>query len=246
MPNLKSFLLATVRLAVAIVLALGVLVLAIWAFSNYREARRARAEASLANPRAWPPITLEPLGNVHLALSTMWRDGHAYYQFRIDGFPLALATAKTMGTQATFTLTLLDMHGFKIHEQQVSLDSMLRLVDEKGQAKGLEWKGDEDMSVDTYRALVRWEVAWSGFPDEAAENTKSQLPSAQSEALWKNKAKWRQLSRGDSRDSVRELLGEPTKVDQLGSGRAVWYYGYPSGGEVWFDRSGEVQSWTEP
>ena len=62
---------------------------------------------------------------------------------------------------------------------------------------------------------------------------------------WRNVTLWRQLARGMSQDRVREILGEPGKIDQFITS-AWWYWGYPSGGQVRFDSSGRVEGWDEP
>lgn len=54
-------------------------------------------------------------------------------------------------------------------------------------------------------------------------------------------ANWRRLRAGMSYDDVREILGEPTRIN--GGGVAFW--SYPRGGQVSFV-SGRVSSWQEP
>lgn len=53
-------------------------------------------------------------------------------------------------------------------------------------------------------------------------------------------ANWRRLRRGMSMDDVRELLGEPDKID--GGGVAFWHW--RSGHVVFMNDT--VHSWTEP
>ena len=54
------------------------------------------------------------------------------------------------------------------------------------------------------------------------------------------------LQWGMSRYQVRELLGEPDRIDVLRAMGECWHYGYPPGGMVWFSPVGEVTSWFEP
>lgn len=48
-----------------------------------------------------------------------------------------------------------------------------------------------------------------------------------------------------SKGEVERILGTPEKVTDLGF-QIMWYYGYPLGGEVRFDRDGKLESWSEP
>lgn len=58
---------------------------------------------------------------------------------------------------------------------------------------------------------------------------------------WKAPANWRALKSGMSTDDVRNLLGEPARLD--GGEIAHWYY--PSNGRVIF-MSEKVYQWNEP
>ncbi len=63
---------------------------------------------------------------------------------------------------------------------------------------------------------------------------------------WKNKAQWRKLKIGVTMDQVRQLLGEPPKVN-VRSFSITWYYPSASGGNVKFDTSTrKVDGWSEP
>ena len=60
---------------------------------------------------------------------------------------------------------------------------------------------------------------------------------------WRELANWRQLRRGMKMDEVRELLGEPARVEAIAFIR--WYFGIL--GYVQFDAdSRRVEGWSEP
>lgn len=62
---------------------------------------------------------------------------------------------------------------------------------------------------------------------------------------WRNIENWRRLRRGATASDIREILGEPTRVESMIGTR--WYYGEGSGGGyVFFDSSGRVEGWSEP
>jgi len=63
---------------------------------------------------------------------------------------------------------------------------------------------------------------------------------------WKDRTIWRKLKIGMTKDQVRQLLGEPRKID-AGSALTYWYYSK----ETWhcyirFDSSNRIAGWTEP
>ncbi|MBP3194010.1 outer membrane protein assembly factor BamE domain-containing protein [Natronogracilivirga saccharolytica] len=62
---------------------------------------------------------------------------------------------------------------------------------------------------------------------------------------WQELRNWRQLQRGMTMQQVEELLGEPEKVNAGGT-LTFWYWDYPGGPQVSFDRSNKVYGWSEP
>lgn len=58
---------------------------------------------------------------------------------------------------------------------------------------------------------------------------------------WKSVANWRKLSTDMSTSDVREILGEPERIE---GGDVAWWH-YPSAGRVVFI-SGKVKQWVEP
>ena len=68
-----------------------------------------------------------------------------------------------------------------------------------------------------------------------ARSTQSSAPPA------KDRSQWRMLQRHMSKDDVKKLLGEPTKVS-VSRFYESWYY---ASGTVTFDGKGRLDSWTE-
>lgn len=58
---------------------------------------------------------------------------------------------------------------------------------------------------------------------------------------WKSIVNWRKLSKDMSANDVRELLGEPERID--GGNTSFWHY--PKLGQVTFFRE-KVERWSEP
>lgn len=58
---------------------------------------------------------------------------------------------------------------------------------------------------------------------------------------WKSVINWRKLTTGMNPNDVRQILGEPHRLD--GGGIAIWYY--QNGGRITF-MEGKVHQWQEP
>jgi len=61
---------------------------------------------------------------------------------------------------------------------------------------------------------------------------------------WATTSTWRKLVKGMSKDNVRELMGEPSRISKRPPFE-VWTYP-PESGIIRFDDSGRVYGWDEP
>jgi hypothetical protein len=65
-------------------------------------------------------------------------------------------------------------------------------------------------------------------------------------AKHRNLQNWRSLNLGMSESQVRNLLGDPHKIDNNQFFK-TWYWDYPAGPQVTFDgKSGLLNKWNEP
>ena len=265
MNRLKSFVLGVLRIAAAILVVIIALTALGWGGYAFWQSRQAAGNAPLNEPKKWPPIKIEALGDVELSLSTMWRDGSLYYHLSTGGYPKELAAARDRATGRSsldagpeWTLAFLDNHGFKVFEHKIPLIQMAKIVDGRGQGAGLSANEDTYINADVYRRASSWEVTWNfGTPRPPAELPPPRSPGRPGSVgapggiprpNWRNVSLWRGLFKGMSKEGVRGLLGEPGKVEESGGALTFWYYGYPSGGSVTFDRdsNGSVWGWSEP
>jgi hypothetical protein len=217
------------------------------------------------------PIQLKGGQAPQFHLQTIWRGGRVYYQLEVKGYPPSIREAKQRGTQAAFSIVFLDKDGFKLFEHALPLADMADLIGADGQPSGMSWKGDESVVVDFYRRAANWELSWSSFPTSTVTDpvappkgsspkgdwfTRNGLDNGNAQPLehkpapaarprWKDVSLWRGLGHGMSKGEVEKILGSPEKVNDLGF-QVTWYYGYPEGGKVDFDRDGKLESWSEP
>jgi len=280
MGAIKSFTVGVMRIAAIILLvivslaALGFGGASLW--NNWTESQEAARNAPLEETTEWPPITLEPLGDVELSLTTKWRDGRLLYQFNVDGYTPEIAAAKDAGNaDSEWALRFLDEDGFETASVAVPVSGMTKSVIDQGKYGGLSTNSNTLMSADEYRRAVTWSIAWSGFPEPkppapiAAVSMPPQAPVAAASKprpsppvakprpsspmvrsksdgpKWRDIKQWRQLNRQMSKAQVTQLLGEPGRVVDTG-GSVLWYWDYPSGGQVTFKADGSIRSYSEP
>ncbi|MCX5885120.1 MAG: hypothetical protein NT096_04275 [Proteobacteria bacterium] len=64
---------------------------------------------------------------------------------------------------------------------------------------------------------------------------------------WKNISNWRTgLQKGMTKIQVRELMGEPNKIETYTMLGEDWLYGLQGSGEIHFSPKGVLESWKEP
>ena len=63
---------------------------------------------------------------------------------------------------------------------------------------------------------------------------------------WKDKSNWRKLRLGMTKSQIREILGEPLKINANAVLGDTWYYPDVLGGDIRFSTNGKVKSWSEP
>jgi hypothetical protein len=243
----KKFATAVFKIAVGLALAVVLLALLAWGVVNFRQYSQDAANAPLVKVKTWPEQT--GISGSKFSLQTVWRNGRIYYRLVVSGYPPSFQRARDSGNGAVFIISFLDKDGFQLFQRQVNISEMTEAVDTLGKPGGLSWKGDETTDSDLYRRAAALEVSWAGFP--SADAMPAQVPTSLppdhkgSAPAWRNVARWRSLRQGMSQEEVKQRLGAPGKIDNMGFS-VMWWYGYPMGGSVTFDSNGAVTSWSEP
>ena len=159
---MKSFFLASAKIAVALILSVIALSLVAWGVFAFIEYRNEIRNADLAKAKVWPIVKAPESLKVDFKLKTTWRDGRLLYQFEVVGYPKVIENAsRKSGT--TFNLLFVDVDGFDLNSQTVKLNEMFLRVDDEGKPKGLEAQGKSYLSAEDYRRSTRWNVSWQGF-----------------------------------------------------------------------------------
>jgi hypothetical protein len=106
------------------------------------------------------------------------------------------------------------------------------------------------LMLDKLKEVFAENVKLKARNDELSATLKSVMAPAKDVAPkfnpegWKDKANWRKLTKGMSKNDVTHLLGEPTRINSGGI-LDFFYYG-ERGGRVQFTEAGGVDGWSEP
>jgi hypothetical protein len=245
MDGLRRFFFAVLKIGLGLAVAILSIALVVWSIVEWRNARQAAADAPLAETKTWPTISLEPLDNATFVLATRWRDNSIQYRLDVDGYSARLAAGRENGR---FTLRFFDDGGFAVFEHEIPIRTMTRTVNTEGEPTGLSWTDSQYLSADDYRLAARLKITWSGFPQTTEKEPSTATPvrpATSARPLWQDRARWRQLRVGMDEATVRQLLGEPTRVNRYGATLVSWHFGGVTDASVTFDRSG-VSRWNEP
>ncbi len=100
--------------------------------------------------------------------------------------------------------------------------------------------GDSDRINQLEKDIQEIKVRLSRLEALLSNPGNAQQPVTSGEG-WKSVVNWRKLTQGMSTSDVRQILGEPHRVD--GGTMTQWYY--QNGGQMTFVM-GKLNSWTEP
>jgi hypothetical protein len=116
----------------------------------------------LVELRSWPKRSLPQLDSLQVSLKTRWRDGILYYIFFASPHNKRLREAHdSYPTSKNFTLKLMDAHGFVLIDIPMTLSSMSKVVNEMGQAEGLQMNDHVTCSSEMCLALDQWSLSWT-------------------------------------------------------------------------------------
>jgi hypothetical protein len=82
--------------------------------------------------------------------------------------------------------------------------------------------------------------------NQPSQNT-AQAQTSIAKGNWKNISNWRTgLQKGMTKKQVREIMGEPNKIETYTKLGEDWIYGFQGSGEIHFSPQGVLESWKEP
>ena len=96
--------------------------------------------------------------------------------------------------------------------------------------------------VDLYNLAARWKWRWSRMMTPPTVIS----PGRQTVPDWRDVSLWHKVRNGMSKNEVRTILGEPSRITERYTG-SQWVYGpVLSGPRVNFDFDGRAQRWSDP
>ena len=169
MDALKVFAVGVARIAAIIVVVIVSLTIlgfgGVTLWQSWTAAQEAARTAPLEEATEWPAKTATSFEDVEVTLSTKWLEGQLLYQFRVNGYPPAIAAGRE-GRNAFWLLRFMDDDGFQVDQVDVSLNSMSLVNRRLGPLGGLSINTATSMSADQYRRIANWTLGWRGFPDQ--------------------------------------------------------------------------------
>jgi hypothetical protein len=109
----------------------------------------------------------------------------------------------------------------------------------QGQGVNQKIKELEQMIVRLEQRIVKLEGIVFELQKQQAK------PVAASATKWKDKANWRLLKKGMSKQEVERILGAAPKIVTNSYYGDIWYYPDLEGGNASFDTEGILTSWSE-
>lgn len=123
-------------------------------------------KAEVSAPK-FDPMQLTTLES-SASVSAKWRDGNLYYSFSVDEFSEVISKGLTSG-QGVFNISFIDYDGFTIKEIPLSVNVLIKIIDDKGKGQGLSYKSSTPISYSDFRAIADWDISWSGFPESPSK-----------------------------------------------------------------------------
>lgn len=117
----------------------------------------------LNTPKEWPAFSIPQLGDLHLTLTTLWRDNRLAYQLFVFPYSKKLET-EIKKTYSSFGLNIefYDTNGFKVATINLPIRQFTRNLSEKGETVGISANDSISMSSSSYTQISSWNVLWYG------------------------------------------------------------------------------------
>ena len=216
---LKDFLKGTLRIALAIFLALAALAAATVVYFQVKESRERDAATPYEEVRDWSFDLKDRLG-MAVTAKTKLVSGRLMVAIDVDGYPKYLEDPRNRNGSLIFEF--LDKDGFKVVTHSVNVSEFSTMIGKAGENIGLQHQYDEYLDLDRYRSLARMQVGWTLLTDSAAESPSPPSPKPTLDHCAPNLSRPERLKRLAQYGTVREAgAGEYTA-----GGRSVTFFTY--------------------
>jgi hypothetical protein len=157
-----DFIRATLRISLAIVIAVVALAAIAWGgWALYN--RNAKLEAQQYEVAKHWHADVKRFLQLDLVVTTKLVDSRLRAVLKLDGYPAYLSDPRLQAKNrdAVIIVGFQDADGFKIYNKPVKIAEFTTIVDEKGNKIGLEHQFDDYLSIDSYKAFSKIDVTWT-------------------------------------------------------------------------------------
>ncbi len=215
---IKDVLKGTLRVAIAIFLALAALAAAVEAYSYVKESWEREAAKPFEKVRDWQFDLKDRLGASILA-KTKLVSGRLLVSIDVIGYSKYFADPRNQSGSLNFEF--IDKDGFKVVTYAVKLSEFMTIVGKSGEPTGLQHQYEEFLDVDRYRQFSRMQVGWS-LITESAVATDGQAAKPTLDHCATNISKTERLKRLAQYGQVRET----GNGSYTAGGRSVSFFEY--------------------
>jgi hypothetical protein len=165
---IKDFLKGTVRVAIAIFLALVALSAVVAIYLQIKESREREAARPFEEVKTWQFDLKEPLG-VGVVARTKLVAGRLLVSIEVTGHAKHFVDPRNR--EGSLNFEFLDKDSFKVVSHPVKMSEFTTVVGKSGEPIGLRHQYDEYLDLERYRQLSRMQVGWNLIiePQPAAE-----------------------------------------------------------------------------
>lgn len=159
----KTFFIGASKIAVALFLAGGGLLLAALLYGWVSAKIEEREARPYEEPKTWYEDLTSPIG-MNVETNTKLIEGKMLVNVIMRGAPAFIndPTLMRLNDDQKFVIHFLDKHGFKLVSQEVPYRSMTRTLNPDGVAGGLAFQGDLGyVGIKQYARIEKVEVEWT-------------------------------------------------------------------------------------
>jgi hypothetical protein len=203
--NMKTFLLATARIATALFLAGLALSLTIALYSWGRDAYEHWEASPYESIKEWSSDLRSTLG-IQLKAKTKVITGKLLLSVEGDGYPPYLSDRRLAkrNQKAHLTIHFLDSDGFRVFSKPIQIAEFTNIVGDKGENIGLRAEAQDHISLDDYKRFQRLQVEWTLVTEVPPESQEMKTDTGSLDHCAPNLTKAERLRRLSKHGELRE------------------------------------------
>lgn len=155
---MRDFLRASLKIAIAIFLALLGITVVVIGFSLAKDSYDRAKAKPFEEMRVWNSELKSPLG-IEVQVKTKLVSSSFLASIEVVGYPKYLADPRNSNRSLIFEFS--DKDGFKLLSKSVQISEFTTVVDQNGKAGGLHFQFDEYFGLEKYQRISNMKVGWN-------------------------------------------------------------------------------------